>query len=160
MRHLLFIGCLLFMGAVSAQEISKNAIGLRFGGNHGFGSSVNYQRALSESNRLELDLGWRTSDRTDAYKLIGLYQWVKPLEGKFNWYLGAGGGIGSWSTNHRDLRNTSGSFVALAGNLGIEYNFDIPLLISLDFRPELYFGDFYRRSSFGPDIALSLRYQF
>ena len=160
MKKSLFVLFLLMMGVTNAQEISKNAIGIRFGGNHGFGSSINYQRGLSDSNRLEFDLGWRSSDRTDAYKLIGLYQWVMPLEGKFNWYVGAGGGIGSWSTRHKFVNETSGTFVALAGNIGIEYNFDIPLLISLDFRPEFYVGDYYRRDSFGPDIAISLRYQF
>jgi hypothetical protein len=46
-----------------------------------------------------------------------------------------------------------------AGNLGIEYNFDIPLMLSLDIRPELYFGDDFG-NDFGPDIALGIRYQF
>ena len=45
-------------------------------------------------------------------------------------------------------------------NLGIEYNFDIPLMLSLDIRPELYFGDKFREDNFGPDIALGIRYQF
>ncbi len=34
-----------------------------------------------------------------AFKLTGLYQWVFPLDGDFNWYVGAGGGIGSFSGN-------------------------------------------------------------
>ena len=42
-----------------AQDISKNALGLRLGGNNGFGGEVSYQRGLSKNNRLELDLGWR-----------------------------------------------------------------------------------------------------
>ena len=46
----------------------------------------------------------------------------------------------------------------VAGDIGIEYDFDIPLLISLDFRPELGFGDFNDDLDF--DIALGLRYQF
>jgi hypothetical protein len=51
-----------------------------------------------------------------------------------------------------------------AGDVGIEYNFDIPLQLALDFRPELYFGDnrkdFDNYDSFGPDIALSIRYRW
>jgi hypothetical protein len=48
--------------------------------------------------------------------------------------------------------------VFVAGNVGIEYIFDIPLLLSLDFRPELGFGDFNDDLDF--DIALGIRYRF
>jgi hypothetical protein len=44
--------------STQAQEISKNAIGLRLGDSGGFGTET-YQRALGSNNRLELDLGWR-----------------------------------------------------------------------------------------------------
>ena len=52
-----------------------------------------------------------------------------------------------------------GSFVFAAGDIGIEYDFDIPLLISLDFRPE-FGGSGYYENNYGSDIALGLRYQF
>jgi hypothetical protein len=44
-------------------------------------------------------------------------------------------------------------------DIGIEYNFDIPLLISLDFRPE-FGGNGYYKNNYGSDIALGLKYQF
>ena len=51
--------------------------------------------------------------------------------------------------------------VFAAGNIGVEYNFDIPLLISLDFRPELgLIGYDGFDDNFDFDIALGLRYQF
>lgn len=146
-----------FAFSVQAQEISKNAIGLRLGDNDGFGGEISYQRALGENNRLELDLGWRNSNHVDAYKLTGIYQWVWNLDGNFNWYAGAGAGLGSWSADKVDA---DGTFFLLAGQIGIEYNFDIPLLLSLDFRPEVYFGDEFRNDNFGPDIALGIRFQF
>ena len=52
----------------------------------------------------------------------------------------------------------SETYVFLAGDIGIEYNFDIPLLLSLDFRPEFGFGDYNDDVDF--DIALGVRYQF
>lgn len=58
----------------NAQDISKNAIGLRLGDNDGFGGEISYQRGLSDNNRLEFDLGWRNSNHVDAFKLVGLYQ--------------------------------------------------------------------------------------
>ena len=146
--------------SLQAQEISKNALGLRLGNNDGFGAEISYQRALGDNNRLEADLGWRNSKDVDAFKLVGLYQWVWNIDGGFNWYAGAGGGIGSWSSNYQGIKN-SGTVLFAAGNIGIEYNFDFPLQLSLDMRPELYFNsDGYRNDNFGPDLALGVRYKF
>lgn len=148
------VALIAFAFSVNAQEISKNAIGLRLGDNDGFGGEISYQRYLSENNRLEFDLGWRDSNNVEAFKLVGLYQWVFKLDGNFNWYVGAGAGVGSF-----DAGEVDGTFGLVAGDIGIEYNFDIPLLLSLDFRPELGFNeDFNDDVNF--DIALGIRYQF
>jgi hypothetical protein len=148
-----------------AQEVSNNALGLRFGGNGGFGTEISYQRALSDSNRLELDLGWRNRNNYDnngyddnAIKLAALYQWVWNIDGGFNWYAGIGGGVGSYSYDNNNTRYND-TFAFAAGDIGIEYNFDIPLLISIDFRPE-FGGNGYYKNNYGSDIALALRYQF
>ena len=146
--------------ATQAQDISKNALGLRLGDNDGFGGEVSYQRGLGDNNRLELDLGWRNSKHVDAMKLVGLYQWVWNIDRGFNWYAGVGGGVGSWSYDNK-YGDGSGTILLAAGDLGIEYNFDIPIQISLDLRPEFYFNsNDYREDNFGPDVALGIRYRF
>ncbi len=152
--------CLAF--TANAQEIRKNALGLRLGDNDGFGGELSYQRALGGNNRLELDLGWRDTRSYDAYKLVGLYHWVWNIEGGFNWYAGVGGGIGGYSVNRGPGFNgdDSGTFLLAAGDIGIEYVFDIPLQLSLNIRPEIYFGDDFREDNFGPDIALGIRFTF
>jgi hypothetical protein len=166
MKKLLLSAIVLLGLAFSAhaQDGRRNALGLRLGDNDGFGGEVSYQRTFAKANRLELDLGWRNSHDVDAFKLAALYQWVWNIEGGFNWYAGVGGGIGSYSYDHNgDLpggHDDSGTFLFVAGDLGIEYNFDVPLQLSLDFRPELYFNDDYRDDNFGPDIALGIRYKF
>ena len=167
MKKLLLSAVMLFGIAISAnaQDISKNALGLRLGDNDGFGGEISYQRGLSGNNRLELDLGFRNSKDVDAFKLAALYQWVWNIEGGFNWYAGVGGGIGSWSYDRRignDRYKDSGTILFVAGDLGIEYNFqEAPIQLSLDIRPELYFNsDNYREDNFGPDIALGIRYRF
>lgn len=147
--------CVFGLGFNSqAQSIANHALGLRLGDNDGFGTEISYQHGLSENNRLELDLGWRSHDNADAFRLTGLYQWVWNIDGGFNWYAGAGGGIGAVDTDYTD----SEFFALIAGDIGIEYNFDIPLLLSLDFRPEIGFNDYYDDLDF--DIALGVRYQF
>ncbi len=139
-----------------AQEISENALGLRFGSNNGFGMELSYQRALSKNNRMELDLGWRNSDQISAIKLVGLYQWVWNIEGNFNWYAGIGGGLGSWN---QSFDKTNGTFAFAAGDIGVEYHFDIPLMVSLDLRPE-FGGNGYFKNNYGSDIALGFKYKF
>ncbi len=153
----------LGLGAVlstQGQEISKNALGLRFSDNDGFGTEISYQRALQKNNRLEFDLGWRSNHDFKAFKVVGLYEWVWNIEGGFNWYAGVGAGIGSWKYKGKYHKNTdSGSFGLVTGTVGIEYNFDIPLQISLDFRPEMYFNDDYR-DGIQSDFGLAIRYKF
>lgn len=147
--------------AANAQDISPNAIGIRIGDNDGFGTEVNYQRALNDINRLELGLGWRDAQNFNAYRLTGIYQWVWHLDGNFNWYAGAGAALGQFDfkNNNPNFNDESNFFLNAAGNIGIEYNFEIPLLLSLDFRPELsILNDI--DDSFEFDIALGIRYQF
>ncbi len=148
----LFFGTCLMM---NAQNISENAIGIRLGDNNGFSGEISYQRKINANNRLEIDLGWRNKKTSSAVKVVGLYQWVWELQNNFNWYVGVGGGLGNWDNKVIDDSET---FIFGAGNIGIEYNFDIPLLVSFDFRPEIGFSDVY--DGINSNFALSLRYQF
>ncbi|HMB99902.1 MAG TPA: hypothetical protein VKN14_02590 [Flavobacteriaceae bacterium] len=154
---LLAIAVLGFAYTSGAQNVSPNALGLRMGGSDGFGAEISYQRGLSTNNRLEFDLGWRSGSNYDGFKLTGLYQWVMLLDGNFNWYVGAGGGLVSFS-GRDELDGRDNTSVFIAGDIGIEYDFEIPLLISLDFRPEFGNNDFTDNTLF--DIALGIRYQF
>jgi hypothetical protein len=92
-----------------------------------------------------VNLGLR--DEFSSFKGTGLYQWVWNLEDKFNWYAGFGAGFDS-------------GFSSLfgAGIVGIEYNFDAPILISLDYRPEVGITGNY--DGLNSSLALAIRYQF
>lgn len=164
MKKLLMLAILLIgLGnAVKAQSFSQNAIGLRLGGNEGFSTEVNYQRALSSENRLELGLSWRSGDFFNAVKATGLYQWVWNIDGGFNWYAGAGASFGFFDIDNRFDGFTDDDneiFINAAGDIGVEYNFDFPLQISLDFRPEIsIINDIDDGLEF--DLALGVRYTF
>ena len=97
MKKFLITSIIVLIASVSinAQEISKNALGLRLGDNDGFGAEISYQARLSASHRLELNLGWRDGKYYDGFKIAGLHQWVWNIEDGFNWYAGLGGGLGS-----------------------------------------------------------------
>ena len=170
------IFCLLFLLSLSisiidlqAQEISDNAIGLRLGDSDGFGAEISYQRLLNRYTRAEINLGYRDSREHDAVKLVVLHQWVYAIDRGLNWYYGFGAGIGSATfepipnvNNPTIAEEVEGGFFALAAaDVGVEYNFNIPVLVSLDIRPEygvVGFNNFDNRFNF--DVALGIRYQF
>lgn len=146
-KTLLIIGLVVAsIFSAKAQDISDNAIGLRFSGGNGVGGEISYQKALGDNNRLEVDLGL-ANEFTD-FKATGLYQWVWNLEEQFNWYAGFGGGIVS----------AGETGIYGAGVVGIEYNFDAPILLSLDYRPEI--GVAGGLSGIDSNISLAVRYQF
>ncbi|MBU3024795.1 hypothetical protein [Zobellia galactanivorans] len=166
----LFFICFCSMAlSLQAQEISDNALGLRLGDSDGFGAEISYQRLIGRYTRAEFDLGYRDSREFDAIKLTGVYQWLYNIDRGFNWFYGAGAGLGSVDFAPVPNRNNptiaedpdGGLFVFLAGDAGVEYNFDLPIVVSLDFRPEIGligFSNFDNRFNF--DIALGIRYQF
>ncbi len=148
-----------FVFGISAQDVSSHAIGIRTGDNDGFNTEISYQRKIKSNNRFELDLGYRNNKNFDAWKLTGIYQWVLNIDGGFNWYAGFGAAVGNWD-NKTILNRDDGFFVNAAGNIGVEYNFEIPLLISLDFRPEIGVINDISDDDLDFDIALGVRYQF
>ena len=171
-KVILTAAMLLAVGfAAQAQLISKNAIGVRVNGDmDGVGAEASYQRGLGGINRLELDLGFRDYDHYDTAQLTGLIQWVWKVQGGFNGYAGFGAGFGSYHVGDRHFDNgngndddykRNGAFGLVAGNIGVEYLFNFPLQVSIDFRPEVYFGNHdYRDRQFAPDLGLSARYRF
>lgn len=157
MKKIVFTFGLLLAGlATQAQDLSKHAIGLRLGNNDGLGYEISYQHALTDAKRLQFDLGLRNRNGLSSYKLSGLHQWVwdlTELAPGFNWFAGAGGGVGSI-----DYSGGNETFVNAAGNVGIEYNFDFPLQLSLDTRPEI--GIINGDDDLSLEIALGVRYKF
>ncbi|MCB9426244.1 MAG: hypothetical protein H6584_04365 [Flavobacteriales bacterium] len=162
MKKIFIIATAFFLTTtIQAQKIADHAIGLRLGGNRLFGSEITYQRAMGDKNRLEADLGIYRSNSTHTTQLAGIYQWVWKIESSFHWYAGPGAGVGTWRylDNYIWAPTTQTQFFAfIAGNIGVEYDFDFPLLVSLDFRPQIGIINYGNNNNF--DIALSARYQF
>jgi len=139
---------LSFVSALTAQADSK-AIGLRLG----YGAELSYQQPLGNVNRLELDLGWNYY----GFGLSGVYQWVWNISESspgFKWYAGVGAGLGSY--HYSSTLNSLG--IGILGQIGIEYNFNIPLQLSLDYRPGIFIIPAFWGSYDG--ICLSARYRF
>lgn len=155
-KHLVIFMALLGMGLYAEAQVNPHAIGLRIGGNGDInGAEISYQHGLSESNRLELDLGFGGNSTHSRFGLVGIYHWDWNIDGGFNWYLGPGAGLGYYNKDGSDGYVN----VAIGGQIGIEYDFNAnsaPILLSLDVRPMWDFiGD---NAGFGWGIALGIRY--
>ncbi len=150
MKKMFIIAALMigFAGFASAQVDGK-AIGVRLG----YGGEITYQHPLSSQNRLELDLGINTwGANVWGTNLSGIYQWVwdlSDLGDGFNWYAGFGAAVGLGNSDFG---------VGVLGQVGLEYHFNIPLMLSIDYRPGLFVVPNLRPAYDG--ICLSVRYKF
>lgn len=152
---------LMALFASSTMFAQTHAIGLRFGGGDGFGTEISYQQYIAGPNRMELNLGFFDSQWIDGFKLTGLFEWVHPMADGFYWYAGVGAGVGNrdWNDGHPffdDDDDSEGIFMDADALLGIEYNFPIPLQLSLDLRPEIGLIN----DDFDMGFGLGVRYVF
>lgn len=128
----------------------QNAIGIR----GGWGAEFNYQRYLGVNNRVEAAIGCNRY----GFETAATFQWMFDIpanvNGMFKWYAGVGAGIGSWDSNNHD----KGFSFAAKGQIGIEYTFSFPMMLSFDYRPGLNFCPESRFDWSG--FGLGIRYCF
>lgn len=150
------LGLLLCLAAHS--QIDPHTIGLRIGGGDSFGAEVSYQHRLNRLNRLEADLGVQGNSHYTRLGLTMSYQWVWKIDDSgLNWFVGPGVGV---SIN--DGKNGHDNYVGagLGGQVGLGYNFKIPLQMTVDVRPMWNFISDSDDDDFLWGIALGVRYRF
>ncbi len=168
MKNLLFTILLATLTYGINAQVNPHAIGARLGGGgYGQGAELSYQLGMGESNRLEMDLGWRFGKYDDNgfgndYSHVVftiMYHWVWNITDGLNWYAGPGGQAGFW--NYKSDIYEDDFTVAVGGQIGLEYDFNelgAPLLLSLDTRP--MWGLIGPGNGFGYGGALGIRYTF
>ena len=133
-----------FLCIAAVASAQPKAIGIR-GTN---GVELSYQHN-SGPGFFEFDAGLfnKLLDVTCIYDFI-----IAPI-GPLNFYAGPGAYIAMWPAGEEFY--LSGG---LAGQVGLEYNFDFPLQLSIDWRPWFNFVDgFYGHYN---GVALGIRYAF
>lgn len=171
----------LMAGVVMAQP---KAIGARLGYNF----EVSYQHSLS-SGMVEVDAGVSPFITQKVYtydasgnliphayhygraELIAAYDWTMNLANNLYWYIGVAAGV-SWGYGeffNTEHFNKNGNLVTYrrlglpaGAQIGLEYDFNIPLNLSIDYRPMINLfglrqGDF---TSNLLNVALGVRYRF
>ncbi|MFI3328155.1 MAG: hypothetical protein SNH79_03075 [Rikenellaceae bacterium] len=129
----------------------KNTVGIRL--THGV--EATYQRYLSDENRIEatLGLGGYGFDASATYQRV--FDLADLDKGGFNWYVGGGAVLGAWTKSGY----ANGFSLGVAAQAGVEWGFKkVPVVISLDYRPTLYFIPDFKFHATG--FGLSARYAF
>jgi len=167
MKHTLqsciLLTLILFFAKDSLAQLStQHAVGARFGAATG----INYRYTLADDRAVEGILSVQSNSTSSRFRLVGLYEYYKPLANNFSWYYGFGGSVGSYT--YKAFTDASGNYhqsngelsLSIDGIVGIEYNIpNAPIALSLDVKP--YF-DFIQESSirlFDP-VGFSIRYKF
>ncbi len=151
---------LLYCSAGSAQELKRNAIGIRFGGGNGAFTQISYQYRFDKSNRLQTDLGFSFSAEWSSWDFEGLYHRVLPIKDNFKWYVGAGLVTGYWNQQYVDnYGGNGGMYLAGAITIGAEYVFPgTPFQIAADITPQIGMVNY--NGSVGGGFGFAFRYVF
>jgi len=122
MKKFMMIAALV-LGMSAAAVAQPRAIGLRAG----YGAEFSYQHTLG-NNFIEGDLGWfsNTFDVHATYNFVI----VSPKWTAGEWNVYAGPGVGF-------IGYDGGCGASINIQAGIDYTFNIPLQLSLDFRPDI-----------------------
>ncbi|MFD1771096.1 hypothetical protein [Sphingobacterium suaedae] len=168
---LLVLGIVLIsFEQASAQLSSQHAVGGRFGSATGF----TYRYTMAEDRAIEGILSLQSNSKSRRFRLVGLYEFHKPLAENFTWFYGFGGSVGSFRYKALETRtsNPDGSVtitktdpkselaLSIDGIIGVEYAIPTtPLSVSLDVKP--YF-DFLQESTIKiiDPLGLTIRYKF
>ena len=122
MKKLLISLIALVALTTAANAQYSSALGVRVGAGSAWGAELSYQGYLGNINRVELDLGGSYT----GVSIATIYHWHWFLAGGFGFYIGPGI-QGYLVEKHLGL--------GVGGQVGIDYQFNAPIQLSLDVRP-------------------------
>ena len=126
-KILLFAGIIAFFSFSSKAQEYKTAAGIRLGpSSPAIAPGFTIKHFLDEKHAVEGIVGIN-----DGIGVCGLYEWHQPITSveHLQWFAGAGA--------YAAYRSKT-AFIGAAGIVGVDYKFqDIPLNISIDWKPEL-----------------------
>ncbi len=137
-----------------AAIAQPRAVGVRVG----YGVEASYQHTLG-ANFIEADLGFNGGiNARNATMFTAVYDFSIYEINRFGFYAGPGAQLGIYTLHDAQTnRNTLGLGLGLAAQLGVEYKFDIPINLSLDWRPSFHFFGLGFR---GESVMIGFRYRF
>lgn len=141
------LAVLAFATVASAQP---RTIGIRAT----YGAELSYQHNMTPSSFIEADLGWIGGA---GFGIGASYDFIFAQTGNFNFYAGPGASLGLYNYTQDEVQKL-GIGLGIAGQVGAEYNFNIPLTLSIDWRPAF---NIIGNTGFNwQSLALGIRYRF
>lgn len=147
---------------VSVSMAQPRAIGGRVGYNLEF----SYQHAIGEANMVELTAGATNVWSPWAYAdVTATFDWIFNINGGWNWYVGPGLGVGFGYGRYWHDYEYIPFRLNVGAQIGFEYQFDIPLNLSLDWRPMINTLGFVRGDGYPIywslfSLGFGVRYRF
>lgn len=137
MRNLLLLTLFTFSALFASAQQFDSAVGLRLG----YPTSISYKKFFSEDTAGEVFASYRGYLGGSWLSINAAYHKHQDLEFEdidgLQWYYGAGAGL-----NRRNYEFSGGAtFFNISGYIGLSYVFeDIPLNLSVDWVPSIFFG--------------------
>lgn len=154
-----FLVLAILVGSAALTFAQPKSIGGRLGN---YGIDVSYENyVFGGADFLEFGLGLDNGFSTSSFHVDGIYNFMilepdwTPV-GHWEFYAGPGASVAVWKNS--DDENTV--YAGFLGNVGLEYTFNFPLQLSIDFRPRLMFGDGRVRGDGPFSLGLGVRYAF
>ncbi|MBQ6047592.1 MAG: hypothetical protein IJL38_08250 [Bacteroidales bacterium] len=151
-KLLILLVAVVFSATLSLAQ--SDDFGLRIGAGPSRSGEIDFSwhKALSKY-RLETNLGWATCDKWDYLNLSVAFHWYWNLKNGVAWYVGPGINMGWY---FRDAQFGLGP----GFQIGIEYNFKIPIQLSIDIFPRYNILGEDDARGLGGSGGLSIRYRF
>ncbi len=137
---LLIFASLLIFGEANAQEV-----GVRFGNSFAGNVAVDGVFMFNKTMRIHADVSFGDGVSVDA---LWDFKYARIPSSDFNWYAGVG-----VSTNLGD-----DFLLGAVGEVGVEYRFDFPVSLSLDWRPTFAILD--ETDLYLDNFGFNIRYVF
>ena len=149
--------------AAQAQDYDFTA-GVRVGYGAAFTLEASGQVFVNDINRIEVDLGMRFSRNTSVKDIYYPYGPILTTAWHWHWFLAGGFGVYGGPALQFSLPAWHHFSMGAGAQVGLDYQFDAPFQISVDFRPIYnFFGPFHGyngKQGFDPNVAIGLRYAF
>lgn len=125
-KTLIIVAIFFTAGTMQSNAQSVGELGLRWGDVTGGDFALDGIVGLGQFSRIHANVSFGGNGATD-FGVDAIWDFIyRPLGGEaFQWYLGAGPFLG-----FGDIFS-----LGVAGEIGLQYNFNFPMSLSIDYRP-------------------------
>jgi len=165
----IFTTMIVMLAVASVAFAQPRAIGGRIGWNY---EEFSYQHSITDGMYVDLTAGFGNlwSGGYQATDVTASFDWIFNIKGIWNWFVGPAAGIGyGYGSSYRYYSGYDGHpympfRLNVGGQIGFEWQFGIPLNLTVDWRPMVNVLGFanpaYPKWNGLYNVGVGLRYRF